>query len=409
MNNIFITSIDVLEVRHLANIHIALSDKEKKHLILTGKNGSGKTSVLNSIVEHLKYLTSNDYKTQKQIETSISNSKKQAEACDNTEAGLLKKQELLNSQQYWEKKLSPWVSGTVLNCSTLALLREKYLSGEFILAYYEDSRLFKVKESNHIEKYELKKVYGISDHPSLDFSKYLVNLKAKQSFANNEGKTEIADKLSTWFDNFQDVLRNIYDEPSLRLDFDIDNFKFNILVDGRQPFDFNTMSQGYSAVFSIICDLMMRMESKQRYDMEGIVLIDEIETHLHVELQKKIVPSLIKMFPNLQFILTTHSPFILNSVPNSVVCDLEKKVIVEEGLTNLPYSGIVEGYFDTKETSQELESKMNEYREISAKKEKTVMDRIRMKELEIYLDEIPDFLALDIATEYQRLKSESNG
>ena len=37
------------------------------------------------------------------------------------------------------------------------------------------------------------------------------------------------------------------------------------------------------------------------------------------------------------------------------------------------------------------------------------MDRIRMKELEIYLDEIPDFLALDIATEYQRLKSESNG
>ena len=174
-------------------------------------------------------------------------------------------------------------------------------------------------------------------------------------------------------------------------------------------FDFNTMSQGYSAVFSIICDLMMRMESKQRYDLEGIVLIDEIETHLHVELQKKIVPSLIKMFPNIQFILTTHSPFILNSVPNSVVCDLEKKIIVTKGLTNLPYSGIVEGYFDTKETSQELESKMNEYRDLSTKKEKTALDRIRIKELEIYLEEIPDFLALDIATEYQRLKSESNG
>lgn len=80
-----------------------------------------------------------------------------------------------------------------------------------------------------------------------------------------------------------------------------------------------------------------------------------------------------------------------------------------EGLTNLPYSGIVEGFFDTKETSQELEIKMNEYRELSAKKEKTVLDRIRIKELEIYLEEIPDFLALDIATEYQRLKSESIG
>ena len=46
---------------------------------------------------------------------------------------------------------------------------------------------------------------------------------------------------------------------------------------------------------------------------------------------------------------------------------------------------------------------------ISGKKEKTVLDRIRIKELEIYLEEIPDFLALDIATEYQRLKSESIG
>ena len=48
------------------------------------------------------------------------------------------------------------------------------------------------------------------------------------------------------------------------------------------------------------------------YDLQGIVLIDEIETHLHVELQKKILPFLTNFFPNIQFVITTHSPFILN-------------------------------------------------------------------------------------------------
>lgn len=409
MEQAFIKSVNIIEVRHLKDLNICLADSEKKHLIFTGKNGSGKTSVLQSIVEYLKFVISKNYKTKSQIEEIIYSYQRQAEKCDDTDAGRLVKQEHIKNERYWQNMLKQYLSGTILDFTSLALLRERYLAGEFILAYYQDNRYFSVIDSEHIDKYSLKSVYEIGDTPSVDFAKYIVNLKVKQSFANNEGKTERANELKIWFDRFQEVLRDIYDEPNLKLEFDIEKFKFNILVEGREPFDFNTMSQGYSAVFSIICDLMMRMESKQRYDLEGIVLIDEIETHLHVELQKKIVPSLIKMFPNIQFILTTHSPFVLNSMQNSVVCDLEKKIIVTEGLTNLPYSGIVEGFFDTKETSQELEIKMNEYRELSAKKEKTVLDRIRIKELEIYLEEIPDFLALDIATEYQRLKSESIG
>ena len=62
---------------------------------------------------------------------------------------------------------------------------------------------------------------------------------------------------------------------------------------------------------------MLRMEKQSqrdiRFDMPGIVLIDEIETHLHLELQKKIMEILTGIFPNVQFIVTTHSPFILNS------------------------------------------------------------------------------------------------
>jgi hypothetical protein len=49
----------------------------------------------------------------------------------------------------------------------------------------------------------------------------------------------------------------------------------------------------------------------QLSDINGIVLIDEIDLHLHVHLQKDILPQLIKLFPKIQFVITTHSPMFL--------------------------------------------------------------------------------------------------
>lgn len=55
-NEIFIQSIDIKQVRHLKNVHIPVAENERKHLILTGKNGSGKTSVLEEIKRFLEGL-----------------------------------------------------------------------------------------------------------------------------------------------------------------------------------------------------------------------------------------------------------------------------------------------------------------------------------------------------------------
>ena len=52
----FITSIKVNHIFHLENFCIPISENEKKHLIITGKNGSGKTILLNAIVEHLSQV-----------------------------------------------------------------------------------------------------------------------------------------------------------------------------------------------------------------------------------------------------------------------------------------------------------------------------------------------------------------
>ena len=79
-------------------------------------------------------------------------------------------------------------------------------------------------------------------------------------------------------------------------------------------------------MFDIINDLIMRVEKKGD-NTEGIVLIDEIETHLHLELQKEILSLLVQMYPKIQFIVSTHSPFILSSIDNAVIFDLEKKTL----------------------------------------------------------------------------------
>lgn len=57
------------------------------------------------------------------------------------------------------------------------------------------------------------------------------------------------------------------------------------------------------------------------------------------------MPFLIQIFPNIQFIVTTHSPFVLNSINNAVIYDLEKNIRVE-GLMDYSYEGIGEGYFE---------------------------------------------------------------
>ena len=121
------------------------------------------------------------------------------------------------------------------------------------------------------------------------------------------------------------------------------------------------LSSGFAAVLDIVLDIIVRMEkatnSSFDFNVPGIVLIDEIETHLHLEMQKTILELLTTIFPNVQFIISTHSPFILNSLENVVIYDLENNVMVENGLANVPYGGIVEGYFKANIMSNKLKEK----------------------------------------------------
>ena len=311
--------------------------------------------------------------------------------------------------EYFNKQHKRATAGVWIEFNrSIADIRKLFEVGNFITAYYKADRVFSSIEPEHVEKVKLKAGYSINDMPRTEFIKYLLDLKMTQALAASNGKLDKAYKISEWFKKFDDLLKQIFNDESIRLDFDEETFKFSIVMNGREPFDFNTLSSGYAAILDIVVDLIIRMEKQLNrsfdFDIPGVVLIDEIETHLHLELQRNIMGLLTTIFPNIQFIVSSHSPFILNSLQNVVIYDLEKKICVKDGLSDIPYSGIVEGYFNSDELSSELREKFKEYKSLAYKSELNDDDYERITELEMYLDEIPDYLALKISTEYQELK-----
>lgn len=82
---------------------------------------------------------------------------------------------------------------------------------------------------------------------------------------------------------------------------------------------FGQLAAGFRNIIAMFGDLVYRLSVKQRVeklsDLQGIILIDELELHLHPTYQKRLPEVLTRVFPNLQFIVSTHSPIPLLGIP----------------------------------------------------------------------------------------------
>lgn len=88
---------------------------------------------------------------------------------------------------------------------------------------------------------------------------------------------------------------------------------------GTKTFDIRQLSDGEKCFIALVGDLAHRLaianpSLNNPLDGLGIVLIDEIDLHLHPEWQHKIIPKLLETFPNCQFVVTTHSPQVISHV-----------------------------------------------------------------------------------------------
>jgi len=347
MQNTFITRIQIGKVRHLTNADITLSETERQHLILTGKNGSGKTSLLEAI---------RDYVLINQKEKAPRRNSQIAAALDHALFG-------------------PNALHLIADIPSLDVTFSDNVDNYFDIMF----AYFSAERSEFIlpKAIEPVDVWGktiITRNASKEFLKYILNLYVQYLSAKDTGKssTEI-EQYQAWFERFTQALRDIYGCNELELKPDMKNLAFHVQLPGRESFGLHEMSDGYKAFLEILMELLMRMESGGGVvdcNQSAIVLIDEIETHLHVELQKRALPFLTRMFPSVQFIVATHSPFVITSLSNAVVYDLEK----HEKLDNpsyYSYESVVESFLDANMYSEVMRRQLDRYRELCFK-ERTV-------------------------------------
>lgn len=112
-------------------------------------------------------------------------------------------------------------------------------------------------------------------------------------------------------------------------DTEFDELTIELEKEGLMPF--NELSDGYRNMVGMVADIAHRAArlnphhgAEAATKTTGIVLIDEIDLHLHPKWQRRVVQDLKKAFPKLQFIASTHSPFIIQSLEAGEVIDLDQ-------------------------------------------------------------------------------------
>ncbi|MGL4503942.1 MAG: AAA family ATPase [Planktothrix sp.] len=97
----------------------------------------------------------------------------------------------------------------------------------------------------------------------------------------------------------------------------------------------NQLSDGEKCLLALVSDLARRLaianpDLSEPLEGEGVILIDEIELHLHPKWQQNIIPALTQTFPNCQFIVTTHSPLVISHVDwVHLLCVTPNDIMVE--------------------------------------------------------------------------------
>lgn len=129
-------------------------------------------------------------------------------------------------------------------------------------------------------------------------------------------KYVVPDKeLKQYFEEFQEVLRKVLPPTLGFTELSIRNYEIVLITDSGD-FMLDAVSGGVSAIIDLAWQIFTYTNTGEEF---MTVLIDELENHLHPEMQRSILPNLIHAFPNIQFIISTHSPLIVGSVKNSNV------------------------------------------------------------------------------------------
>lgn len=137
---------------------------------------------------------------------------------------------------------------------------------------------------------------------------------------------------------------------------------------------FNKLSTGEYSLLSLFVAILMDYDKTTNsrgfnfQDIKGVVLVDEAELNLHIDLQMNVLPKLMKKFKNIQFIITTQSPFLIYGI-NDIYksnCDIY----------DMPSGTLIDNVIDLSEVKESYDAIINHNEELSKRIKETTNDVI---------------------------------
>ncbi|MFS7402067.1 AAA family ATPase [Carnobacterium maltaromaticum] len=184
----------------------------------------------------------------------------------------------------------------------------------------------------------------------------------------------------------------------------------------REILPISYLSSGYQSLIWLVFDIAYRMAILNPNLFEnvidyttGVVLIDEIDVHLHPKWQWNVIGALKKTFPRVQFIVTTHSPIVLASCKDQVISISEDgNVNYKQSSYGVPLDNVLGGYQDSRVMPVEIKKQFEEFnKELDENVEKA--DEI-LKELAKELgDTNPLIVNANLNLEFERLEFGEEG
>ncbi len=367
--------------------------------ILIGENGSGKSSILEAIYF---YITQYIYQSRPRINNS-SKDEKMLWVRKGTEEANFIFESTYNSIDFTLKNdgtLKDKKSRTANDLFTNRNMLEEQI---VLYAYYSTQRMenkgkasVSINSMKYIEIINKKSlVRPVEDMTYLNF---LLWFRLREDI-ENERKRDHKNYIDPELDNVKKAIRVFLDIYDMRVFRNPDKF---CIKQGEIWWDIKQLSDGEQGIICLIGDIARRLaianpnniESNQG---EGVILIDEIELHLHPKWQRKIIPSLLETFPNCQFIITTHSPQVLGEVTDCEmvwILDKDNPPYHPERLYGLDSNEILTEIMDTDERPKLIDKALEEI-ETLIDDEKYAQARSKIEELAQKTKDIPALYGLN--------------
>ncbi|HIE8954738.1 recombination protein RecF [Klebsiella variicola] len=338
---------------------------EGKNLIISGNNGSGKTKLIERIFSFVEEsIKSHNPYTLEQAENDLKSTENNLQR---TQKGHGNYDYFINDIEKIKIRIKAFNEFNI-TFNDLMSFRASAKEKSSIIRLFPAIREAKIKNDGRISsldlllnEYEKAQKNNSKIDAGTYFERYIVTLWNYALVSKGVGKDDDSERVFKIIDSINKDLKALFEDDSIRMDFDLDKLKIFLLQDNKQPFGLDQLSSGFSSILAIYTDLLIKAELDKinKHEMKGIVLIDEIDAHLHVTLQKKVFSFFASSFPNMQFIVSTHSPFVIQSVSDAIVFNLSTLDAMGD-LSLYSYSSIIKGMLGEDVSSDKLNSLVRE-------------------------------------------------